>query len=235
MIETEEAAKNAFVMPYIATVLGCDVFNPLEVVPEYVADVGIKKGEKIDYAIMRNGEVQILVECKKSNTPLKLEHASQLYRYFGVTNARIAILTNGEVYRFYTDLDSPNRMDEKPFLELDMHDIDETLISELKKLTKGAFDLQSVLNAAGDLKYVGQIKKIVSTEFKEPSDEWIRYFAIRIHEGVVTQRIKEQFAPLVRKAGQQFLADQVNDRLKAALGERGLARPSNDRAATFQS
>ena len=84
-IQTEEATKNAFIMPFISTILGYDVFNPLEVVPEFTADVGVKKGEKIDYAIMRDGEVQILIECKKSTEPLKIEHASQLFRYFAVT------------------------------------------------------------------------------------------------------------------------------------------------------
>ncbi|MGL4805360.1 MAG: restriction endonuclease, partial [Bacteroidales bacterium] len=33
-ILTEEATKNALIMPFIQT-LGYDVFNPLEVVPEY--------------------------------------------------------------------------------------------------------------------------------------------------------------------------------------------------------
>src|SRR5881392_2681640 len=100
-IQTEEATKNAFVMPFISTILGYDVFNPLEVVPEFTAEVGIKNGEKIDYAIVKDGEVQILIECKKSIEPVKIEHASQLFRYFAATNARIAILTNGEVYQFF--------------------------------------------------------------------------------------------------------------------------------------
>lgn len=65
-IQTEEATKTAFVMPFIHTVLGYDVFDPSEVVPEYVCDVGTKKGEKIDYAILKNGQIQILIETKKS-------------------------------------------------------------------------------------------------------------------------------------------------------------------------
>jgi hypothetical protein len=82
-------------MPFISTILGYDVFNPLEVVPEFTADIGVKKGEKIDYEIMPSGEVQILMECKKSTEPLKFEHALQLCRYFAVTNALIALLANG--------------------------------------------------------------------------------------------------------------------------------------------
>lgn len=217
-IETEEATKNAFIMPFISTILGYDVFNPLEVVPEFTADVGVKKGEKVDYAIVNNGEVQILIECKKSKEPVKIEHASQLYRYFAVTNARIAILTNGEHYQFFTDLDSPNRMDSKPFLVLDLNDIDETLIPELQKLTKDVFDLDSVINAAGELKYIGQIKRIIAAQFREPDDDWIKYFASRVYEGAVTQKVRDQFTPLVSKAAKQFLNDQVNGRLKTALG-----------------
>jgi hypothetical protein len=217
-IQTEEGTKNAFVMPFISTILGYDVFNPLEVVPEFTADVGMKKGEKIDYAIMRDGEVQILMECKKSTEPLKIENASQLYRYFAVTNARIAVLTNGQVYQFYTDLDAPNRMDEKPFLVLDLLDIDETLIPELRKLTKDVFDLDSIISAAGELKYVGQIKRTIAAQFREPEEEWIRFFTSRVYDGPQTQKVREQFAPLVIKATKQFLNEQVNDRLKTALG-----------------
>ncbi|HXH33748.1 MAG TPA: type I restriction endonuclease [Plantibacter sp.] len=217
-IQTEEATKNAFIMPFISTILGCDVFNPLEVVPEFTADVGVKKGEKIDYAIMRDGEVQILIECKKSTEPLRIEHASQLFRYFAVTNARIAVLTNGESYHFYTDLDAPNRMDEKPFLVLDLSDIDETLLPELRKLTKDVFDLDSVINAAEELKYVGQLKRAIATQFREPSDDWIRFVTTRVYEGSYTQKVREQFTPLVAKATKQFLNEQVNDRLKKALG-----------------
>jgi hypothetical protein len=220
-IETEEATKNAFVMPFIGTVLGYDVFDPNEVIPEFTTDVGTKKGEKIDYAIVHNGQVQVLVEVKKINDPLRIEHASQLFRYFAVTNARIAILTNGETYEFYTDLDAPNRMDPKPFLVLDFSDIDETLLPELEKLTKESFDLDSVISAAGELKYIGQLKRILALQFKEPEDEWVRFLTTRVYEGSFTQRIRDQFVPLVNKAAYQFLNEQVNDRLKSALGGPG--------------
>lgn len=218
-IKTEEATKNAFVMPFISRVLGYDVFDPSEVVPEFVADVGIKKGEKIDYALMRDGKVQILIEAKKVSEPLCVDHASQLFRYFAVTNARVAILTNGEVYQFYTDLDDPNRMDKKPFLVLDLADIDETLLPEVAKLTRDSFDLDSVVSAAGELKYIGQIKRMLAAEFKEPSTEFLRLFAAEFYAGRFTQHVREELAPLVVKAASQFINEQVNDRLKTALGD----------------
>jgi hypothetical protein len=217
-IATEEGTKNAFVMPFISTVLGYDVFDPSEVIPEFVADVGIKKGEKIDYALVCNGEVQILIEVKKITEPLDVRHASQLFRYFAVTNARVAILTNGETYEFYTDLDTPNRMDNKPFLVLDLTAVDETLLPEVAKLTKESFDLDSVVSAAGELKYIGQIKRLLTAEFKEPSGELLRLFAAHIYPGKsFTQRIREELSPLVTKATTQFLNEQVRERLKTAL------------------
>jgi predicted type IV restriction endonuclease len=223
-IATEEGTKNAFVMPFISTVLGYDVFNPSEVIPEFVADLGIKKGEKIDYALVHKDEVQILIEVKKVTEPLDVRHASQLFRYFAVTNARVAILTNGETYEFYTDLDAPNRMDNKPFLVLDLTAIDETLLPEVAKLTKESFDLDSVVSAAGELKYIGQIKRLLAAEFKEPSSEFLRLFATHIYPGKpFTQRIREELSPLMAKATTQFLNEQARERLKTALEDDGKA------------
>ena len=234
VIETEEATKNAFVMPFISSILGYDVFNPLEVVPEFTADVGVKKGEKVDYAIVKDGEIQILIECKKSIEPVKIEHASQLFRYFAVTNARIAILTNGEIYQFFTDLDAPNRMDAKPFLVLDLNDIDETLLPELQKLSKDVFDLDSIISAAGELKYIGELKRTLAAQFREPEDEWVKFLTSRVYTGPYTQRVREQFTSLVAKATKQFLNDQVNERLKKALGAQAYV-PSEDVSAAVVS
>lgn len=222
-IQTEEGTKNAFVMPFIHNILGYDVFNPHEVMPEFIADVGIKKGEKVDYAILKDGEIQILIECKKVGDPLNINNASQLYRYFSVTTARIAILTNGQVYQFYTDLDAPNKMDSKPFLILDLLDIDDHAIPEIAKITKPEFDINSVISAAGELKYVSQIKRIISSQFQNPEDDFIKFLTSRVYEGVITQRVREQFTILAKKALGQFLNDQTNDRLKSALGGNRLA------------
>lgn len=217
VINTEEATKTAFVMPFIHNVLGYDVFDPSEVTPEFVCDIGTKKGEKIDYVIMKNNDVQILIECKKIGESLHINHASQLFRYFHVTNARISILTNGQIYRFYTDLDAPNKMDEKPFLEVDLLDIDENVIPELKKLTKSSFDLESIINAAGELKYVSQIKRILHTQLNNPEDDFVKFFASRVYDGMLTQKVRESFQNLTKKAASQYINDQVNERLKSAI------------------
>lgn len=130
-LPTEEATKNALIMPFIAA-LGYDVFNPLEVLPEMSCDIGKKKGEKIDYAIIANNEPVILIECKHWAQNLNL-HETQLLRYFTVSKAKFGVLTNGIIYRFYTDLEETNKMDEKPFLEINLTDLRPTQIEELKK------------------------------------------------------------------------------------------------------
>lgn len=115
---TEEATKMSLIVP-LFQILGYDVFNPAEFCPEYTADVGIKKGEKVDYAILENGSPSMLIECKSCTEQLD-KHSSQLFRYFGTTPAKFGILTNGLIYRFYTDLEESNKMDLVPFLELDI-------------------------------------------------------------------------------------------------------------------
>lgn len=216
-IETEEATKNAFIMPFLSTILGYDVFNPEEVVPEYTADRGVKKGEKVDYAIFSDGELQILMECKPCHTELVDKHQAQLSRYFHVTKARIAILTNGINYQFFTDIDKPNVMDSKPFLEIDIEDIEENLMPELMKLTKKDFDIESVISTAGDLKYLNQINKILNSLFQEPSEEFIKMITSQVYDGVKTAKVVEQFTSLTKRAMAQFLKDKVNDRITSAL------------------
>ena len=218
-LETEEATKNAIIMPFIQSVLGYDVFNPDEVVPEFVADVGSRKAEKIDYAIKREESIQILVEAKKIGEPLSLEHASQLVRYFSVSNARIGVLTNGRYWQFYTDLDKPNIMDSKPFLRLDLMNVDTYILPELKKLTKATFDLDSVLTAAEELKYVSSTRTEIAQAFSDPDADFVQLFARRVYDGALTAKMRDFFQGVVEKACRQFLAEQVNERLKNALAE----------------
>ncbi|MFF0904872.1 UNVERIFIED_CONTAM: hypothetical protein RF653_14460 [Kocuria sp. CPCC 205316] len=151
---------------------------------------------------------------------------TELFRDFAVTNARIAILTNGEVYHFCTDLDAPNKLDSKPFLVLDLADIDATLIPELQKLSKEVFDLDSIISAAGELKYIGAIKRAVAAQFRKPDVEWVKFFTTKIYEGAFTQKVRDQFTPLVSKVAQPFHNEQVNNLLTTALGAGSAPRRS---------
>lgn len=214
-ISTEEATKNAFIMPFIKA-LGYDVFNPMEVVPEFVADIGIKKGEKIDYAIFKDDKPTILIECKHWEQNLNL-HDGQLLRYFHVSKAKFGLLTNGIEYRFYSDLVEPNKMDEKPFLEFKIADIKDNQIEELKKFHKSYFDIDSIVNTASDLKYTNELKQLLHKELNTPSAEFVKYFAKQVYPSVVTQKVLEQFTELTKKSIQQYISDLYTERLKNAL------------------
>ncbi|WP_319381803.1 type I restriction endonuclease [Thiomicrorhabdus sp.] len=215
-LETEEATKNALIMPFIQA-LGYDVFNPREVVPEFTTDHGVKKGEKVDYAVKKDEEIILLFECKKFGAELSPDHASQLYRYFSVSDARFGVLTNGHVYMFFTDLDKPNQMDAKPFFILDIEKFEKHEVEELKKFTKSAFNLDNILTTASDLKYTGEVKKVLNNELENPSDEFVRFFASKIYSGRLTQSAMEQFREIVKKARKQFLNEKINERLESAL------------------
>ncbi len=219
-LETEEATKNALVMPFIQA-LGYDVFNPDEVIPEYTADHGVKRGEKVDYAICNDNQISILVECKTYGTNLNNTGISQLFRYFSVTKARIAILTNGTEYRLYSDLESPNKMDEKPFLIFDLLDPKDDSVRELKKLQRANFDENSVLESAGELKYTRQIKAILNQQMSEPTEEIVEALARQVYSGKLTQKAKTQFSDVVAKAFRGFVTEMVNSRLESAMSQSG--------------
>ncbi len=216
-VATEEATKTAFVLPFISA-LGYDVFNPIEVTPELDADIGIKKGEKIDYAIMRAGEPIILFECKSHTSDLGQAHKSQLYRYFSVTNARLAVLTNGIDYWFFSDLDHPNRMDDRPFLVFNVLDIPENLVHQISRFSKEAFNIEALLNVANELKAIREIREELNEQLMSPSEEFVRLLASKSFAGRFTPAVKEQYSQIVQKAFQQFINDRVRSRLSSALG-----------------
>ena len=229
-LRTEEATKNALVMPFIAA-LGYDVFNPREVVPEFHADVGIKKGEKVDYAIKHDDAIVALVECKTAGTNLKEADMSQLLRYFHATGARIAVLTDGVRYRFYSDLDAANKMDARPFLELDLTDLRDEHVREVERLCKGTFDLERMLDAAGELKSLRELRQAIAEQFEDPGEELVRLFYKAVCPGrSFTAGVREPFMGLVKRALQQFVSERVNTRLRHAL-ERETRAPEESQAA----
>lgn len=231
-VQTEEATKNAFIMPFIKA-LGYDVFNPFEVVPEFIADIGIKKGEKVDYAIMREGQPCILIECKHWGDSLD-PHNSQLFRYFHTTKARFGLLSNGIIYRFYTDLIEPNKMDEKPFFEFNVTDIRDNQVEELKKFHKSYFDIDNIQNTANDLKYMNELRTLINVEFQTPTEGFVRHFARQIYNGMLTAKLMDQFGGLTKRSIQQYINDIITERLKSALkkenedGQREAAEGQDD-------
>jgi len=217
LIQTEEATKNSMIMPFIQ-ILGYNVFDPLEVTPELIADIGTKKGEKVDYAILKDGQPIMLFECKKAGGDLSINHAGQLFRYFHVTAARFGVLTNGLVYRFFTDLEQPNKMDEKPFFEFNILDFKERDVEELKKFAKSAFDLDTILTTANDLKYTRAIQNRLAEWLTSPPEDFVRLISSELLGSKrFTPVVKDQFTLITKRAFEQLLGERINERLKGAM------------------
>lgn len=208
-LQTEEATKNALIMPFI-NALGYDVFNPTEVVPEYTADVGVKKGEKVDYAILKDNKPIILIECKKvDNKSLDIKkHATQLIRYFSVTDAKFIILTNGVVYKFFSDIENAGKLDSEPFFTFNLLDFKENHIETLQEFCKENFDIEKAFSNAGDLKYIRQFEAVIENEYREPTDDFIRYLINKsgVYEGRITDKIIEKHKNTTIEAFNLFMS-----------------------------
>ncbi|WP_112309725.1 type I restriction endonuclease [Pseudogemmobacter bohemicus] len=215
---TEEAVKTAVVLPFLQA-LGYDVFNPGEVIPEFTADAVGKKGEKVDYAIKLDDQIRILIECKPISTNLDKVHLAQLYRYFSVTSAKFAILTNGRFFHFHSDLEEPNKLDTRPFFTFDISEPNIQVLAELKKFEKAGFDVDGILANAERLKYTSALKAEITKQIDSPSEEFIRLLASSVHEGRFTAAVIDQYRGLVKSAFREVIRESVQDRLSSALAK----------------
>ncbi|EAZ92016.1 type I restriction endonuclease [Crocosphaera chwakensis] len=217
-IQTEEATKTAFIMPFIQA-LGYDVFNPMEVHPEYTADLPELKGEKVDYAIFADDEPIILMECKHCQENLdNPKHRSQLHRYFHVTDTKIAILTNGILYRFYTDTDKDNVMDDKPFFEFDISNFDESSVKELKRFSKSNFNHDELGDVAKNLLYTKEIKRVIADELTNPSPGLVKYVIDGVYPGIKTAAVIEKFTEITKCSLKEYINERIKERLESAMG-----------------
>lgn len=213
---TEEAAKTALVMPFLAA-LGYDVFDPAEVVPEFTCDVGTKKGEKVDYAICIDREVKILVECKPATEPLNSRHMSQLYRYFSVTNCKFAILTNGCEYQVFSDLAAPNRMDDRPFFTFSLTELSKADVRTLAKFQKAAFDEDGIVKVASTLQLETTAAKYLRQQMVEPDDDFVRLVAGKVQDGRITEGVRAAVASTIVSAFSAIVKERIKDRFETAF------------------
>lgn len=230
-LTNEEATKMALIAPFIQA-LGYDIFNPTEVKPEFAADLpGIKQGERVDYAVLEDGHPKILLEAKAYTADLKTTEKGQLSRYFQATRARIGILTNGKTFLFFSDLDRPNLMDERPFAEIDLFDLKAAPLEQIKQLSKSMFDLDTLLSTAERLKYLRGVKEELRRELAEPSDWMVKEMARRVHTAErVSSQLVEKFTPIVVDAIKAVISDRINERLSSAMETEKAAQPEADEA-----
>jgi hypothetical protein len=204
-VKGEEATKQALVMPFLQT-LGYDIYDPSMVQPEYVADFAKRRSggpaEKVDYAIHKGGQPAIFIECKALDTNLDA-HDPQLARYFNaITTVKLAIITDGVRYRFFTDLTTPNVMDQSPFFVFNMTNFSERDTEHLSRFTYGNFSVESVQTYAQDLIFMEKVAALVGELLRNPSEPFVRFLIdqMEIVQGRVTARVIEKVTPVVRRA-----------------------------------
>ena len=215
-IDSEETSKIALITPFLR-LMGYDTTNPAEVKAEYTADVGTKQGEKVDFAILEEGHPIIFIECKSATNELNTDNISQLFRYFSITDIQIGILTNGVEYKFFTTGEDNNRMDEKPFLDIDLLNLTKKDIKELEKFKKVNFDIDEVVSRADNLKYRNLIKKALLSEFENPSEEFIKVIGKQVYDGILTQNVKEKFGTIIAVAISEIINEKINKTLSDAV------------------
>lgn len=217
-IKTEEGTKQSLILPFFQ-ILGYDVFNPLEFCPEFDADYGVKKGEKVDYAIIIDNEPTILIEAKSCTEKLD-KHGSQLFRYFNSSKAKFGVLTNGIKYRFYSDLDEINKMDKRPFFEVDLNNLTDIQINYLTNFQRDSLDVNSILSSAEELKYSNLIKDFFRQQLNNTSEDFTNYILGQVYEGRKTAAVVEKFMPIVKKSFNQFMNETLSTKFAETLNNK---------------
>ena len=222
--QTEAATKNALIEPFIEEVLGNSVSDLAQVIPEYSADVAAKKGEKVDYAIMKDGEPIMLIECKCCGEDLKGSHKNQLCRYFMTTKARLGVLTNGVEYRIFSNLETKDKtMDSEPFLEFQLSgedQIDKFLADQILKLSRPHFDVEEIIPWARRLMYENELYKHLSAQAQSPSKDFVKFLCKIVYDGRVTDAKIKEFTPIVRRVLDRFSSEKIGSSQKS-VGKAG--------------
>ena len=226
---TEEATKMSLIVPVLQDVLGYDCHDPRQVKPEYTADFGTKKAEKVDYALMRNGEPVVLVEAKTAGSALDAAK-SQIYRYFSTTGdaCRTAILTNGTLWHFYGDLDARNKLDRSPFFTFDFEAYDPDDVQHLQIACQSKLDDPERIDRMRELRYRREIGIWLDRQFTEPDDDFVKFLAKQIHEGTRTKNVIATFKAIIPDALRARRNRAIGERLRRATPDQKQDRSRED-------
>jgi predicted type IV restriction endonuclease len=213
----EESTKIFLILPFLA-VLGYDDRNPNEVCPEHGADFSDKYKNRVDFAILKNEEPVIAIECKCSGTSLKDERG-QLRSYFNAARTvKMGILTDGLIYEFYADSDEPNMMDQTAFLSLDLREvakgkIEDSVLDGLKNLQKFSFDPENIgAEAKRKLIFQNFVQQITNIS-KNPSEQFTRMLLQNSNLSHIRAKSLPEYQEMIRFAFQEFTNIRILQRL----------------------
>jgi hypothetical protein len=229
----EQATKMALIVPFFSA-LGYDVFDPTEVMPEYIADFATKgKGplKKVDYAIAINGTIVMLVEAKARGEKAETHDGQIRYYFNGLVATKVGVVTNGIEYRFFTDLRDKNVMDEEPFFSFNILEYDSKDLENLKFFHRDNFDTSAISRKAEDMVYVKGMTQLIGSFLRSPSKEFMRFLLKELGkelgevsplykiEGQINDKRINRFEPIIKKSIQISLVELMTRSLTQEMGQ----------------
>jgi predicted type IV restriction endonuclease len=214
----EEATKQFLIMPFIAA-LGYNVFDPDEVHPEHHADFSERNKNRVDYAIMREGNPVIAIEAKTVGTEISKERG-QLRGYFNACpTIKLGILTDGIIFECFADTDEPNMMDPTPFLTFCVEDVangtaDERVLQGIQGLTKAHFDPANMGAEARRKLIQGKFIDLLGKWHKEPSESLVKTMLSESDfQARQTAKVVEECTDLAKSAFKLFIDQKLLERV----------------------
>lgn len=207
---TEETTKQALILPLL-DILGFSAYDPSKVRAEHFSDFpGAKVSERVDYALFCNGVPVMFIEAKAHAQNLT-NHCPQLGRYFNATpEVAIAAITNGEEWRFFTDLVNKNVMDEKPFLVINLSKPTDDDALQLLRFHHDQFEPDALRALAEESIYLTEFKQTLTTLLRDCDLDFVKYIAGRANiQRTFTARFLDAMQPLVKQALAQSISSLV--------------------------
>ena len=129
---------------------------------EYIADMGDKKGRRVDIAItLGKKDPLMLIECKSVTAKLNDNHFRQLNEYCLYSpTAKIGILTNGVIYNFYTvNAREKKGLNTKPFFTFDLTNYDTAQLETLALFNRQSIEISEIIQEAEDVYFLDNFDK----------------------------------------------------------------------------
>jgi len=217
----EEGVKQFLIIPFLQH-LGYNVFDPDEVRPEHHADFSEKYKNRVDYAVLTEGEPRIGIEAKNVGAPLT-DARGQLRSYFNAApTIKLGILTDGVRYECYADTDEPNIMDDAPFLSFDLAQIaeagaDDTTAEGISGLSKTHFDPDNLGATARQKLLLSAFVGLLRQWSTAPSEELVRSMLGGVdYQNRMTRKVMEDATPIAREAFKVFIEREILKRVGIA-------------------
>ncbi|MDF7667435.1 type I restriction endonuclease [Orbaceae bacterium ESL0727] len=207
---TEETTKQALILPLL-DILGFSPYDPTKVKAEYKADFpGAKANERVDYALFCQNLPVMFIEAKTYGENLT-NHCPQLSRYFNATpEVAVAAITNGREWRFFTDLEQKNIMDNDPFLRIKIEELQDNDYEQLFQFRYDQFKPEALRTLAEESIYFSLFTKTITSTLRELPVDFVKYVANKSNiSRQLNQKFIDSITPIVKNAIERAVSNMV--------------------------